>query len=406
MIMIGPSGPGGSNNDADHERARRLHTMSVRPGLVGLAAIAAMVLAPTLVTLAQTPPASPAASPVDLSDYSGLPQHATLRDGTAFSLAKPTAKRLAQHKPLTVYLSAPASSDARFAATLASGFALGVDKAGQSFLPLKGRVGSSADATSQAADIVAQADSGKVDCMVVWADRTGDLTDSVNHALAGGVPVVSIGAVAGGNELAEPVGYGSSLGAAIGDQLVGWMGGAMGHPLKAFAIAVADPTDPAVATRTADFLASIGAGVTSGYIPAPGPTFVTSAAAPLIVGSDPAAAYSAYKTFLAAHPETDLIAVMDGPADAADKAIADAELTGKVHTIGLTLDSAQLDAIDAGVQIAIVQPDWSNTAANGAVSCAQLLAGDGVTDTGAPPVTYAAADTARGRADLLALPGK
>ena len=384
--------------------------MSTRQALTASAAIGALLLSLSLTTRAQEPspsgalPAvSPAASPLDLSDYAGLPKTATLRDGSAFTLAKGTAKRIAQRKPLTVYLSAPTSADPRFQHDLTSGFAFAVDKAGQAFLPLKGRSGFSADATSQAADITARVDSGKVDCIVVWPARADGLTDSVDHALAAGVPVVSIGYPAGGNEFADPVGPGDSEGGAMAEQVIGWMG-ADGHPLHSFAFAATDPTDPAVQTRMTDFVAEIAAGVAGSNIQPPGPTFVTPAGSPLVVSTDPATAVSDYRTFLAAHPEVDLIAVMDGTAAQADQAIADAGLTGTVQTAGLTLDAAQLDAMDAGIQIAIVQPDWTDSATDGPIACGQLLVGKGVTATGVHPLTWGVRDTARGRSDLTPAP--
>ena len=387
--------------------------MSGRGGLAGFAAVsgvAALLLSTSLVSLAQGPSpsapvsgASPSASTVDMSDYSGLPGKAVLRDGTEFKLAKGTAKRIAQRKPLTVYLSAPTSADARFQKGMTSGFDFGVDKSGQSFLPMKGRSGSSADATSQAADITAQVDSGKVDCLVVWPARAGSLADSVNHALAAGVPVVNIGYPAGGNEFADPVGPTDSEGVAMADQVMGWMG-ADGHPLHSFAFATADSTDPGVQTRITDFVAEIAVGVAATNIQPPGPTFVTPPGSPLVVSADPATAVSDYRTYLAAHPEVDLIAVMDGTAAQADQAIADAGLTGKVHTVGLTLDSAQLDAMDAGIQIAIVQADWSSAAVGAPIECGQLLVGEGVTATGVPPLTWGVRNTDRGRSDLTAAP--
>ncbi|HKZ92119.1 MAG TPA: hypothetical protein VJZ50_08260, partial [Candidatus Limnocylindrales bacterium] len=60
-------------------------------------------------------------------------------------------------------------------------------------------------------------------------------------------------------------------------------------------------------------------------------------------------------------------------AEYADRAIADLDLTGKVHTIGWNVSEAQLDAVEEGTQVAALDQRWGDQAAFGAVACADLL---------------------------------
>ncbi len=79
----------------------------------------------------------------------------------------------------------------------------------------------------------------------------------------------------------------------------------------------------------------------------------------------PGKTFDAYKAFLSAHPDVQFVANVDIGAEYADRAIEQMNRAGKVFTIGWNVSKGQLDAIEAGVQVALLDQRWPDQAAFG-----------------------------------------
>jgi ribose transport system substrate-binding protein len=136
--------------------------------------------------------------------------------------------------------------------------------------------------------------------------------------------------------------------------------------LKTFAVSGGDPTAFWAQGRMKYFKETIMAAI-------PDAKFVNDETNALATTFDPAKTYDAYKAFLAGNPEVDFIENVDIGAEHAFRAIKDAGKEGKIHTIGWNVSLGQLDAIDAGTQVAALDQKWSEQAGFGALACAEFL---------------------------------
>src|SRR5207302_3900530 len=106
----------------------------------------------------------------------------------------------------------------------------------------------------------------------------------------------------------------------------------------------------------------------------PDAQFVNTESNAINTSYDPGKTFDSYKAFLSAHPEVQFVQNVDIGAEYADKAIKGLNRVGKVFTIGWNVSKGQLDAIEAGVQVALLDQRWPDQAAFGAPACAQFFA--------------------------------
>ena len=140
-----------------------------------------------------------------------------------------------------------------------------------------------------------------------------------------------------------------------------------GKDLKVFAVSGGDPTQFWAQNRMKGFIDTIKAAI-------PDATFIndeTNGAARRPY--DPAGTYSAYQAFIQGNPDVQFIENVDIGAEHADKAIVDAGKEGQIFTIGWNVSKAQIDAINKGIQVALLDQHWCEQAGFGAVACAEFL---------------------------------
>jgi ABC-type sugar transport system substrate-binding protein len=128
--------------------------------------------------------------------------------------------------------------------------------------------------------------------------------------------------------------------------------------------------------------------------------FLNDETNPLATTFDAAGTLDAYKSFLAGNPTVDFIENVDIGAEHAFRAIKEANLEGKIHTIGWNVSLGELDAIDAGTQVAALDQKWSEQAGFGALACAEYLKNGKVLPNTQVLLPVTKANSAQARIDL------
>ena len=221
------------------------------------------------------------------------------------------------------------------------------------------------DVNEQIAQIQALIDAGQVDCLSIEPATSDGFTKIANDTMAAGIPVFTVGVTSNGNEFTNFTQVSAKEGAQAAQIVLDWMK-ATGNNLKVFAVSGGDPTQNWAQGRMKGFVDTIKAAI-------PDAKFVNEASTGLTTSYDPAKTYDAYKAFIQGNPDVQFIENVDIGAEHADKAITDAGLAGKIFTIGWNVSIGQLDAIDAGTQVAALDQQWGEQAGFGALACAELL---------------------------------
>jgi ABC-type sugar transport system substrate-binding protein len=365
-----------------------------------VAAACSSSTASTSPTTAPSTAASAAASAAPSTDMSGLPYTAKLKDGSTFKLAASIVAKLQAKQPINYVFDYGSTSIPLFSPQYLNGYNQSLPEA-QKILPMNGQAvaPSSAvqDPNEQISQIQALVNAGQVDCLSIQSTGLDTFTKITNDIMAKGIPVFTVGVQSNGNEFTNYTQISDKEGHQAAQIVIDWMK-ANGKSLTTFAVSGGDPTQNWAQGRMQGFIDGIKAGV-------PGAKFLNSASNALTTSYDPAGTYSAYKAFIQGNPDVQFIENVDIGAEHADRAIKDANLTGKVFTIGWNVSIGQLDAVKAGTQVAALDQQWGKQAGFGALACANFL-GKGVilpNDQVLLPVTQA--NEAQARADFLKLTG-
>ena len=204
-----------------------------------------------------------------------------------------------------------------------------------------------------------------MDCLSIEPADSNSFTGIANAALAAGVPVFTVGVTSNGNELSNFTQVPLKEGAQAANIVLDWMK-ANNQDLKVFTVSGGDPTQYWAQGRMKGFADTIKAAI-------PDARFINDETNALKVEYDAPTIYSKYQAFLQGNPDVQFIENVDIGAEQADKAIQDANLDGKVHTIGWNVSYGQLDAIDQGTQVAALDQRWAEQAGFGALACADFL---------------------------------
>lgn len=291
-----------------------------------------------------------------------------LADGSTFTLAKSITAKIKKHTALNMVMSYGAKGIPLFSQQYFQGETKGI-AAARLILPMKLRdvspEGNSQDVQKQIAGIEALLNTGQMDCLSIQPLDDHSFTAITAKVMAKGIPVFTVGVGSAGNELSNFTQVAHKEGLQAAQIVIDWMAKNHKSP-KVFAVSGGDPSATWAQGRMEGFIEGITKGV-------PGATFVNSAANALTTSYDPSKTYDAYKAFLTGHPTVQFIENVDIGAEYADRAIKDLGSLGKIWTIGWNLSVGQLDAIDAGTQVAALDQAWAQQAAFGPVACAEYL---------------------------------
>jgi ABC-type sugar transport system substrate-binding protein len=322
----------------------------------------------------------------------GAPGEVKTSWGT-FKLAQRIADKVAKHEKINYVFSYQGSGIPLFSPQYAAGFKYGC-QAGNAIYPL--------DCTSiapvqtnpneQVSQIEAKLAAGQIDCISIEPTTSDATTAIVNKLMAQGIPTFTAGVTSRGHEFSNFTQLPPKEGATAAEVVLKWMADS-GNQLKVFAVSGGDPAEFWAQGRMKGFREAIQKAI-------PDAKFVTTEANGLNTSYEPGKTFDNYKAFLSAHPDVQLIENVDIGAEHADRAIRELNRVGKTFTIGWNVSKGQLDAIDAGIQIALLDQRWPDQAAFGGPACAQFLGNGAIlpnTQT-LKPVTKA--ETADARAQL------
>jgi len=291
-----------------------------------------------------------------------------LKDGTAFALAQSIKDKIAKHLPVNIVNSYGAKGIPLFSTQYLQGETKGI-AAAKLILPAKlldpSPEGISQDVQKQIAGIEALLNTGQIDCLSIQPLDDHSFTAITAKVMAKGIPVFTVGVGSSGNEFSNFTQISHKEGLQAAQIVIDWA--TKNHKnLKVFAVSGGDPSATWAQGRMAGFIEGITKGI-------PGATFVDRASNALTTTYDPTKTYDAYKAFLTGHPTVQFIENVDIGAEYADRAIKDVGSSGKVFTIGWNLSVGQLNAIDAGTQVAALDQAWGQQSAFGPVACAEYL---------------------------------
>lgn len=299
----------------------------------------------------------------------GLPFTATLKDGSTFTLAPRIADKLASGEKINYVFSYQSASIPLFSAQYKAGYDKTIVDA-QATLPMNGQAiapvsESGIDVPAQIAQIEALLNTDQVDCLSIEPPDSNAFTAITNTAMSKGVPVFTVGVSSNGNEFTNFTQIPEKEGKQAAEIVLKWMAD-NGKDLKVFAVSGGDPTAFWAQGRMKYFKETIMAAI-------PDATFLNDETNGLATTFDAAKTLDAYKAFIAGNPTVQFIENVDIGAEHAFRAIKEAGLEGQINTIGWNVSLGQLDAIDAGTQVAALDQKWSEQAGFGALACAEFL---------------------------------
>lgn len=304
------------------------------------------------------------------SQAAGLPYTATLKDGSTFKLADRIANKVRAKQEINYVFSYQSPSIALFSPQYQAGYAESLPRA-QATYPMKGTIiapvsESGIDVPAQIAQIEALMNTDQIDCLSIEPPDSNAFTQITNRAMAAGIPVFTVGVTSNGNEFTNFTQIPDKEGAQAAQIVLDWMK-KNNKQLKVFAVSGGDPTSFWGQGRMKSFRQTILAAI-------PDAKFVNDETKPLNATFDPSKSYDAYKALIAANPDLQFIENVDVTAEHAYRAIKDSGKEGQIFTIGWNVSLGQLDAIDAGTQVAALDQKWSEQAGFGALACAELFA--------------------------------
>lgn len=295
----------------------------------------------------------------------GAPFTAT-RDWGSFKLADRIAKKVRAGEQINYVFSYQGSGIPLFSPQYAAGYETGC-KLGNAIYPMAcSRIAPvQTDANQQISQIEAKLAAGAIDCISIEPVTSDSTTAIVNKLMAQGIPVFTVGVSSNGHEFTNFTQLPPKEGATAAAIVLQWMKDT-GHELRVFAVSGGDPAQFWAQGRMQGFREAIQAAI-------PDAKFLTTEKDGLITSYDPGKTYDVYRTFLSAHPDLQFIENVDIGAEHADRAITSLNRVGKVFTIGWNVSKGQLDGIEKGIQVALLDQRWPDQAAFGGPACAQFL---------------------------------
>jgi ribose transport system substrate-binding protein len=248
------------------------------------------------------------------------------------------------------------------------------------------------DPNQQVSQIEAKLAAGAIDCISIEPTTSDSTTAIANKLMAQGIPVFTVGVTSRGHEFTNFTQIPMKEGATAADIVLKWMD-STGNKLKVFAVSGGDPSQFWAQGRMKGFREAIQKAI-------PDAQFVTTESNGIITTYDPGKTFDTYKAFLSAHPDVQFIENVDIGAEYADKAITSLNRQGKAFTIGWNVSKGQLDAIEAGIQVALLDQRWPDQAAFGGPACTQFLANGVVLPNTQTLRPVLKADVAQARAEL------
>jgi ribose transport system substrate-binding protein len=325
----------------------------------------------------------------------GAPNEVKLPWGT-FKLAPRIADKVAKHEKINYVFSYQGSGIPLFSPQYAAGFKYGC-QAGNAIYPLEcaSIAPVQSDANQQVSQIEAKLAAGQIDCLSVEPTTSDATTAIINKVMAAGIPAFTVGVTSRGHEFTNFTQIPIKEGNTAAEVVLKWMADT-GTKLQVFAVSGGDPAQFWAQGRMKGFREGIEKAI-------PDAKFVTTEANGLNTSYEPGKSFDNFKAFLSAHPEVQFMENVDIGAEHADRAIRELNRIGKTFTIGWNVSKGQLDAIDAGIQVALLDQRWPDQAAFGGPACAQFLGhGEVLANTQTlKPVTKA--ETAEARAQLAAI---
>lgn len=311
-----------------------------------------------------TPSSSQTGSPAAHS--ANWPYSGTLPNGTTFKLADSVAKKIRVGEQINYVFSYAASGRSLFSSQSLAGYKVGLAD-GNKVYPMKGNpvAPAEADNAKQIAQVEALYNSGQLDCLSVAVSDATSFSAEVNRLVSAGIPVFTVGAPTQGNQLANFTQIPEKEGAQAAQVVLDWMK-ANNKTLTTFAVSGGNPSASWAQGRLTSFIDTIKAAI-------PDAKFVNNAGNALNTSFDPAKTFEAYNAFLAGHKDVQFILNVDQGAGQADRAIKEAGLEGKAYTIGWNLSPDQLDGVEQGIQVAVLDQRWDDQAAYGGRACAAFF---------------------------------
>jgi ABC-type sugar transport system substrate-binding protein len=298
----------------------------------------------------------------------GLPQTATLKDGSTFTLNPRVADKLTKGEPINYVFSYGSTAIPLFSPQYAAGYERTLPEA-QKILPMNGQAIAPASAVQDPNEQIAQMDAlfraDQIDCLSIQSTGLDTFTKITNDIMATGIPVFTVGVQSNGNEFSNFTQISDKEGRQAAGIVVDYMK-ANGLDFKNFAVSGGDPTQNWAQGRMQGFIDGIKEAI-------PDAKFINDATSALVTTYDPAGTYDAYKAFIQGNPEVQVIENVDIGGEHAARAIADSKNQGKIFSLGWNVSIGQLDAIEAGTQIVALDQQWGDQAGFGALACAELL---------------------------------
>ncbi|MEQ8716871.1 MAG: substrate-binding domain-containing protein [Acidimicrobiales bacterium] len=332
------------------------------------------------------------AEPVD-----GAPGTLTLADGSTFELNDRIAEKIANGDEINYVFSYQSTVIALFSEQYRIGYEATIPAA-QSILPMNPQAIAPAvdlDIPQQISQIEALLNTNQIDCLTIEPPDSNAFTDITNRAMSEGIPVFTVGVTSNGNELTNFTQIPLEEGRQAAQVLLDWMD-ETGNELDTFTVSGGDPSAFWAQGRMQGF----EDGITEAM---PDATFLNTADNALNVTFDPAQTFDAYQALINGQPDLDFILNVDIGAEHAARAIQDSDNSGEIFTMGWNVSVGQLDAIEAGDQVAAFDQRWTEQAGFGAPACAVFLATGQVPPNTQQlgPVTAANVDEARASLEQL-----
>lgn len=334
---------------------------SMKHGLV--TAVGCALLSATVAVRAED---SASQIPASGEKVDGAPA-AVKRDWGTFTLADRIAKKVTAGQPINYVFSYQASGIPLFSPQYKAGFDYGC-KMGQTIYPMNCSAIAPVqnDPNQQVSQIEAKLATGEIDCIGIEPVSSDAMTAITNKLMEQGIPVFTAGVTSRGHEFSNFTQIPEKEGGNAAAVVLKWIADNNKTDIKVFAVSGGDPTQFWAQGRMKGFVAGIRAAI-------PDAKFVTTDKNGLNTSYEPGKTFDIYRSFLTANPDVQFIENVDIGAEHANRAIDSLGLTGKVYTIGWNSSKGQLDGIEKGVQVALLDQRWPDQAAFGAPACAQFL---------------------------------
>lgn len=315
------------------------------------------------------------------------------RDWGTFTLAPRIADKVKKKEKINYVFSYQGTGIPLFSQQYAIGFKQGCEM-GQAGYPMDcaSIAPVQTNLNEQVSQIEAKLAAGAIDCISIEPTDTDGITAIVNKLLDQGIPVFTVGVTSHGHEFTNFTQIPIKEGATAAEAVLAWMKESGKSP-KVFAVSGGDPAQFWAQGRMKGFHETIMKAI-------PDAKFVNTETNGLNTSYDPGKSYDAFKAFFSAHPDVQFMENVDIGAEHADKAITDLNLVGKVWTIGWNVSKGQLNAIEAGIQVAALDQRWSEQAAFGGPACAAFLGKGEILPNTQSLLPVTKANLAAARADL------